>query len=285
MRALVSEYDLVVPKSVPEALSLMSANGRWRPIAGGTDLMVLFNSGKLPYRRLISIRDLGELRTIEVTEQNVLIGAATTYTAIRNHSVLNSEFPLLCQAASWTGAVANQNRGTLGGNLANASPAADSSPMLLAYGADLELSSLAGKRWLPYSEFHLGYKQIDLRPDELITRIRLPRASSELVQYARKVGTRKAQAISKVCLAAVAERSNGALAKVRIAIGSVAPVPLRCYETEHVLQRSRLTPAVITEAKQTILREISPIDDIRSTQQYRAQVSMNLLGEFLDSVA
>jgi CO/xanthine dehydrogenase FAD-binding subunit len=137
---------------------------------------------------------------------------------------------------------------------------------------------------LPYSEFHLGYKHIDLRPDELITRIRLPRASSELVQYARKVGTRKAQAISKVCFAAVAERRNGALAAVRIAIGSVAPVPLRCHRTEQILQERRLTAAVIAEAKETILREISPIDDIRSTQQYRTQVSMNLLGEFLASL-
>jgi CO/xanthine dehydrogenase FAD-binding subunit len=136
MRALVSEYDLVVPESMAEALSLLSAKAGWRPIAGGTDLMVLFNSGKLPYHRLLSIRELGELRAIEVTDRNVLIGAATTYTAIRKHPILDSEFPLLCQAASWTGAVANQNRGTLGGNIANASPAADSSPMLLAYSAD-----------------------------------------------------------------------------------------------------------------------------------------------------
>jgi CO/xanthine dehydrogenase FAD-binding subunit len=284
MRALVSEYDLAIAKNLPEALDLLSANQGWRPIAGGTDLMVLFNAGKLPCRRLVSIREIRELREIKASEKHVLIGAAATYTEIRNHPILQSEFPLLCEAASWTGAVANQNRGTLGGNIANASPAADSSPMLLAYDAELELTSATGTRWLPYSAFHLGYKQMQLQADELITKIRLARTSEELVQYARKVGTRKAQAIAKVCFAAVAERRDGALRNVRIAVGSVAPVPLRCLETEKELEDHVLSAAVIAHAKQTISREIRPISDIRSTERYRAQVTANLLGEFLESV-
>lgn len=282
MRALVSEYHLAIAKNLPEALELLSANEGWRPIAGGTDLMVLFNAGKLPYRRLMSIREIAELREIKASSEHVMIGAAATYTELRNHSILQSEFPLLCQAASWTGAVANQNRGTLGGNIANASPAADSAPILLAYDAEVELASATGTRWLPYSTFHLGYKQMQLRPDELITRIRLPRAPGQLVQYARKVGTRKAQAISKVCFAAVAERANGVLRNLRIAVGSVAPVPLRCWETERALQDRALTAGVIAEAKETILREIQPITDIRSTDQYRAMVTANLLSEFLE---
>jgi CO/xanthine dehydrogenase FAD-binding subunit len=284
MRALVSEYDLAVAKTLDEALGLLSANQGWRPIAGGTDLMVLFNAGKLPFRRLVSIRNIAELCEIRASGAHVSIGAAATYTAIRNDPVLQSEFPLLCQAASWTGAVANQNRGTLGGNIANASPAADSAPMLLAYDAELELVSSGGKRWLPYSAFHLGYKQMQLRPDELITTIRLLRSSQERVQYARKVGTRKAQAISKVCLAAVAERRNGGLANLRIAVGSVAPVPLRCYETEQILEDRPLTAAVISHATDTICREIRPITDLRSTERYRSQVTANLLGEFLENV-
>jgi CO/xanthine dehydrogenase FAD-binding subunit len=285
MRSLVSEYDLTIAKNLPAALDLLSAYEGWRPIAGGTDLMVLFNAGKLPYRRLISIRDVPELHEITTSREYVLIGAAATYTEIRNSSILQSEFPLLCQAASWTGGMANQNRGTIGGNIANASPAADSAPMLLVYDAELELTSSAGARWLPYSAFHLGYKQIELRPDELITRIRLPRISRELVQYARKVGTRKAQAISKVCFAAVAAHSDGAPCSIRIAVGSVAPVPLRCYATERVLQDHEFNPAVFAAAKETISREIRPITDIRSTDQYRARVTVNLLSEFLESIS
>ena len=284
MRSFVSDYDLVIAKTLPDALELLDANEGWRPIAGGTDLMVLFNAGKLPFRRLVSIRDIAVLRRIETAEDHVAIGAAVTYTDVRMNPVLQSEFPLLCQAASWVGGIANQNRGTLGGNIANASPAADSSPMLLAYDAELELISRSGTRLVPYFEFHLGYKVMQLRTDELITRIRLPRPRRLRSQYARKVGTRKAQAISKVCLAAVAERDQGALRNVRLAAGSVAPIPLRCRQTEKVLDDVRLTPAVVQEAKETIAREIRPITDIRSTAQYRARVTMNLLGEFLESL-
>jgi CO/xanthine dehydrogenase FAD-binding subunit len=284
MRSFVSEYDLVAPTNLAAALDLLNANEDWHPIAGGTDLMVLFNAGKLPYRRLVSVRDIPELREIKVDGEYVLIGAAVTYSEIRNSSILQSEFPLLCQAASWTGGIANQNRGTLGGNIANASPAADSAPVLLAYDAELALASRSCSRWLPYCEFHVGYKEIQLRPDELITQIRLPRTWQELMQYARKVGTRKAQAISKVCLAAVARRRDGGLRNVRLAVGSVAPVPLRCHKTERALEGQRCNSALVAHAKETLLREIRPITDVRSTEQYRAQVAINLLGEFLGSV-
>lgn len=284
MRALVSEYDVALTRTLPEALKLLAANENWRPLAGGTDLMVLFNSGKLPWRRLVSIREIPELCEIEVTRDNVLLGAAVTYSQVRHHSVLQAEFPLLCKAAGWTGAVANQNRGTLGGNIANGSPAADSPPMLLVYDAELELASLSGRHWLPYSAFHSGYKQMQLGPDELITTIRLPRTSRDLVQYARKVGTRKAQAISKVCFAALADRKNGRIHNVRIAAGSVAPIPLRCRQTEQILEACQLSTGMIARAKESISREIQPITDIRSTGRYRTQVAANLLGEFLESV-
>ena len=281
MRAAVSAYELTNARSLPRALDLI--NEGWRPIAGGTDVMVLFNAGRLPFRRLVSIRDLPELRQIEVSDTHVLLGSAITYSEIRNHSSLHSELPLLCQAAGWTGGTANQNRGTLGGNIANASPAADSAPMLLVYDAELELTSADGVRWLPYADFHVAYKTTQMREDELITRIRLPRPAQALNQYGRKVGTRNAQAISKVCFAATCECANDSLRNVRIALGSVAPTPLRCYRTESVLQDRVLTPDLIAAAKCTLRGEIRPITDIRSTAEYRTQVSANLLGEFLES--
>ena len=136
--------------------------------------------------------------------EHVTLGALTTYTEVQANPILREEFPMLCQAASETGGLAIQNRGTLGGNIANASPAADSPPALLAYDAAVELISSNAARWVPYVDFHTGYKQMIMRPDELLARIRLPRDSTEVHHYYRKVGTRKAQAISKVCFAATA---------------------------------------------------------------------------------
>src|SRR3989475_7488595 len=157
--------------------------GAWKPFAGGTDLMVLLESGNLQQRRFVSVWGLPELRGIEETPDSLTLGALTTYTEIRRHPVLAREFPLLCLAAAETGGIATQNRGTLGGNIANASPAADSPPALLAYDAELELISKAGVRRIPYSNFHRGYKQMDLRPDELLRAIRLPRMSDRFHYY------------------------------------------------------------------------------------------------------
>ena len=188
---------------------------------------------------------------------------------------------MLCQAASETGGLAIQNRGTLGGNIVNASPAADSPPALLAYDAELELVSTRGTRQMPYQGFHTGYKQMTIRPDELLARIRLPRTSKDLHHYYRKVGTRKAQAISKTCFAATARIENETVADVRIALGSVAPVPLRCLKTESVVRGARIDQDVIERAKNEFAGEITPIDDIRSTRTYRLKVSLNLLEDFL----
>ena len=220
MRSYVPDYDLVIAKDLSDALELLASDAGWRPIAGGTDLMVLFNAGKLPFRKLVSTRDLHELRGISVMDDHVTIGAGVTYTQIRNSTVLKSEFPLLCQAASWTGGVANQNRGTLGGNVANASPAADSAPVLLVYNAELCLVSKRGRRWIPYRDFHLGYKQFAMKTDELILEFRLPRSTTLTHHYGRKVGTRKAQAISKVSIAVAAEKQERTLTDIRVALGS-----------------------------------------------------------------
>src|SRR5215472_4895711 len=228
MRSYIPAYELEAPKNLNSALEYLAREpGKWKPFAGGTDLMVLLEAGKLPHRRFVSIWNLPELRGIAVDANHVTLGALTTYTEVHRHEVLAQEFPLLCQAAAETGSIATQNRGTLGGNIANASPAADSPPALLAYDAQLELVSDRGSRRIPYPAFHTGYKQMDLRADELIYRIHLPRNQSPSHSCYRKVGTRKAQAISKVCLAGTALQESGSIADVRIALGSVAPIVLR----------------------------------------------------------
>ena len=285
MRAYVPTYRLVSPRKLSEALTtLASEPGVWQPFAGGTDLMVLLESGKLPHKNYLNIWNLNELRRIEISNEHVTLGALTTYTEVQANPILREEFPMLCQAASETGGLAIQNRGTLGGNIANASPAADSPPALLAYDAEVELISLNNARWVPYMDFHTGYKQMIMRADELLARIRLPRVSNEVHHYYRKVGTRKAQAISKVCFAATARTHESTLHDVRIVLGSVAPVPLRCIQTEEVLRGVALDRSGILKARAALAGEIVPIDDIRSTKNYRLKVSLNLLEDFLQQL-
>ncbi|HEX7294636.1 MAG TPA: xanthine dehydrogenase family protein subunit M [Pyrinomonadaceae bacterium] len=282
MRAYIPNYQLVTPNSLDEALSLLASEPRkWKPFAGGTDLMVLLEAGKLAHRNYLNLLPLQELRQIDVQEKHVTLGALTTYTDVQRNSVLVEEFPMLCQAASETGGLAIQNRGTLGGNIMNASPAADSPPALLAYDAELELSSSEGIRWTSYNGFHTGYKQMEIRDDELLTRIRLPRSTAPFIHYYRKVGTRKAQAISKVCFAGVLRANGNAVEEVRIALGSVAPIPLRCVRTENVLRGHIIGSKLIEAALQELSTDISPIDDIRSTKNYRLRVAQNLLSDFL----
>jgi len=185
MRSRPSEYEMAAPGKLSMVLDLLAKEpGVWMPIAGGTELMVQYGAGRLPARKLVSLWGLPELRHIESTAQEVLIGAGCTYTDLRKDPVVTREFPLLAQAASWTGSIANQNRGTLGGNIVNASPAADSLPALMVYEAELLLTSARGTRRMPYVEFHTGYKQTQLAADEIIRAIALqPR-------FAATTGTR-----------------------------------------------------------------------------------------------
>lgn len=286
MRSDPARYELVAPGSLQAVVSLLSAEpGAWLPIAGGTDVMVQYAAGTLSARNLVSVWNLKELRQIEVSDNEVRIGAGCTYTDLREHEIVEREFPLLTNAARWTGGIANQNRGTLGGNIVNASPAADSLPALLVYEAELILISARGERRMSYADFHTGYKKSQLGADELIRTVCLSRRFLGYLSYSRKVGARNAQAISKVCIAGLGRAVEGVVEDVRIALGSVAPVPLRLYQTEHMVKGQPIGPALVLQAKRTAIEEIRPIDDIRSTAAYRAAVSGNLVVEFLEKLA
>ncbi len=288
MRSDPADYELIAPGTLQAVVALLAdERGKWVPIAGGTDLMVLYAAGKLPARKLVSIWNLTELRGIEVSPDEVTIGAGCTYTELREHDVIAREFPLLARAARWTGGIANQNRGTLGGNIVNASPAADSLPALLAYEAELILVSVRGERRVPYVGFHTGYKKMSLAPDELIRAICLRRGFSGHLHYSRKVGARNAQAISKVCIAALGRLggvTGGVIEDVRIALGSVAPVPLRLTEVERIVSGKSVDGELVQLAKKAVAAAIQPIDDIRSTARYRAAVTGNLVAEFLEQL-
>lgn len=286
MRAFLPGYHMVTPRDLAAALERMKKEpGVWRPFAGGTDLMVLLEAGKLAHKNFLNIWNLPELRGIVVSADYVELGALTTYTEVRRHQVLAREFPLLTRAAAETGSIATQNRGTLGGNIANASPAADSPPALLVYDAEIEIVSASGQRWIPYHGFHSGYKQMDLQPSELIRRIRLPRNKNGWKQYFRKVGTRRAQAISKICFAAAARMDAHKIADVRIVLGSVAPTVLRALRAEEALRGRTPEREIVKAAQDALAGEIAPIDDIRSTVSYRRAVARNLFAEFIESLA
>jgi CO/xanthine dehydrogenase FAD-binding subunit len=282
MRSNVIQYDLIAPNSLDAILQILADSpDRYTPIAGGTELMVALGAGHLQPRKLISLWNLAELRFIQVMPDAVIIGAGATFTDLRRHPTIARELSLLSQAASWTGSIANQNRGTLGGNIVNASPAADSPPALLAYGATLQLISTRGIRTMPYRDFHLAYKKTALAPDELLHSIVVSRNWKGYKSYIRKVGTRNAQAISKVALAAVARTNNGIIEDIRIGAASLRETPTRLTATERSLLNQPITPETIAAARTAILSETLPIDDIRSTAKYRAAVAANLLEEFL----
>ena len=283
---LFDQYQLVTPASLQEALDELARHPAARPFAGGTDLMVVLEAGHLPPGRYVSLQNCRELLGIDEgndPDAGVSIGALTTYTGIRNSARIAASYGMLPRAAGETGGLATQNRGTIGGNIANASPAADTPPALLVYDASLDLASKAGTRRVPYATFHTGYKKMDLKPGEIVARIHLPPRAPGWRDYYRKVGTRRAQAISKVCFAGAVLMKGDKVSDVRIALGSVAPTPVRATRTEAALRGKRLDDRTIAAATDVLISEIAPIDDVRSTARYRTRVAANLLREFLKS--
>jgi CO/xanthine dehydrogenase FAD-binding subunit len=296
MRSDVAQFNLSAPPSLDAVLAQLAAEpGRHTPIAGGTELMVALNTGRLTQHSLVSIHQLKELRFIRAEQDAIHIGSGATFTDIRRSAEIAADLPLLIESASWTGTIANQNRATLGGNICNASPAADTPPALLAYGASITLisaSATAGKiatRTLPYTEFHLAYKKTVLRPAELVHSVSVPRNFSGYRQYIRKVGTRNALAISKIALAALAKLDGDALADIRLGAASLTDRPVRCSAAEAALLGKSVGPkamdATVRAARAALASETHTIDDIRSTAKYRSAVAGNLLEEFLRSLA
>jgi CO/xanthine dehydrogenase FAD-binding subunit len=282
MKSYLPDFDLTVPATLEEALALLAREpGIWSPLAGGTDLMVVLNAGHLPVSRFLDLSRCEGLRGIQEDAGSLAFGALTTFTDLRECKAVHQHFPNLVKSARLTGALAIQNRGTLGGNIVNASPAADTPPSLLAYGADVELISQRGLRRIPYDAFHQGYKKMDLAADELLFRVIVPKPTGRTFHFYRKVGTRQAQAISKVCLAAFARIEQGMVAEFRVGLGSVAPVPARARHAEAAILGRALGTLPIREAQQALLADISPIDDIRSTAHYRSVVTLNVLGQML----
>lgn len=285
MRGNAEAHDLVAPGSLAAVLELLAgAPGTWTPIAGGTELMVAHAAGRLPASKLVSLWGIPDLRFIASTPESIVIGAGTTFSDLRANAEIAADLALIATAAAWIGSIANQSRATLGGNLVNGSPAADSSPALLVYDAEVEAISVRGRRRIAYKDFHSGYKKNVLAPDELLYAIHLPRRFKDHRQYLRKVGTRRAMAIAKVALAATALLEDGIVTELRLAAASLAPFPTRLYHAESALCGKAVDAGSIHHACNALLAEVLPIDDIRSTANYRRRVAANLLEEFLSSL-
>lgn len=286
MRAHPAEYEFVSPDSLAGVLNILACEpGEWLPIAGGTEVMVQFSAGRLAARRLVNIWNIAELRQIVETASSLTIGGGCTFTQLREHPGVRKHFPILAQAGSWLGGIANQNRATIAGNIVNASPAADSPPALLAYDAELELISVSGTRKITYTDFHLGYKKTSLLPGELLLAIHLPKRFASWFSYTQKTGARNAQAIAKVSIAGVGKLRDDRVEGLQIGMGAVAPTPIRLRKIEEALLEAPLTDKNIANARHILAREIAPIDDIRSSREYRGCVAANLLEDFLCRLA
>jgi CO/xanthine dehydrogenase FAD-binding subunit len=270
------------PATLAEAYALLSGPGRsMKVIAGGTDLMVLMNAHMLDDAEFLDIWRVDELRGITDEGDALRVGALTTYTQLIRSELIQRHVPALVAASRTIGAIQIQNRGTIGGNIVNASPAGDSLPVLAAYDAEVEIGSARGARRVAFNEFYAGYRRAMLQTDELVLAVRIPKLKDGERDFFWKVGTRRAQAISKTVLAVRARMSGETIETISIGVGSVAPTVIRAPQTERLLTGATLTAALIEEARRTIAQEIAPITDLRSTEHYRRTVTGNVLVKFL----
>jgi len=297
MRGAASTMNVMRPRTAKEALSLFARTPEAVPLVGGTDLMVAWNLGDLNDRVVLDLARLGEWSRIEQigagagaraaagagSGTSLRIGALVTHTAVQRHPIMRRRFGLLVEACATIGGVQIQNRGTVAGNIANASPAGDTLPPLAVYDARVHIASASGRRSVPFLDIFSGVKKTTLRPGELIEAIELPfPASKPTRELFRKVGTRAAQAISKTVAAGLLWLApDGTVREARFSLGSMAPTVRRLRSVETYLADKRLTPEVIREASALVSADVAPIDDVRSTAGYRLATSQRLLESFL----
>lgn len=286
MRTALSELVLERPANLAHALRMLAdslGSERLVPLAGGTDLYVYLNAGTQAGTRFLDLSPLAELRGLQVVRGGSLrVGALTTFRDLGDHPRVAAGWPSLAAAARVVGAAQIQNRATLGGNIANASPAGDSLPVLLAHDAVVRVASVRGERAIGFASLFTGYRRLASAPDELILSVEIPAPPRGAAMFFRKVGTRAAQSISKVVFAGLLHVGpGGKVDLVRLAWGSVAPVPVRALRAEEALLDAAPSRAAAAAALEAIGHDLSPIDDIRSDREYRSTVARNLLAQFL----
>lgn len=283
MRGQPQSMRVLQPKTVRAALATYDEYPQASPLAGGTDLIVGWNAGLCNHRSILDLSRLTAWKQIRARGLEWVIGSLVTHDQLRRHPTISKKFPMLSEACATVGGRQIQNRGTLGGNLANASPAGDSFPPLLVYDAQVQLRSSNSKRSIPVGELFTGVKQTALARSELIESVTLalPKRRPTTALF-RKVGTRAASAISKTVMAGLVwKRPDGRIRELRVAFGSMAPTARRLTRVEAWMHDKKATKRVVDDAVELLTEELSPIDDLRSTRDYRMQVSQNLLRDLL----
>jgi xanthine dehydrogenase small subunit len=279
---MIYDPKAITPTDLDEAYELLAERGRRaKIIAGGTDLMVALNARSLDAEEFIDIWRLNELRGVYDEGETVRIGALTTYTQLIKSPLIRSSVPTLVEASRTIGAIQIQNRGTIGGNIVNASPAGDSLPVLAAFDAEVEIGSVRGVRKVGFNSFYRGYRQTVMEPDEILLAVRMRKLKPDERSFFFKVGTRRAQAISKIVMAVKVGTTGAEINSISIALGSVAPTVIRADQTESLLTNVTLDAAIIEKARKAISQEIAPITDMRSTKHYRRTVTGNALARVL----
>jgi xanthine dehydrogenase small subunit len=288
VKTALSQLEVVRPRDLAHALRLLHSSlpdDRLVPLAGGTDLYVYLHAGTQSGTRFLDLSPLAALQTIRASRGSVRIGALATFDSIARHPAC-AAWPMLTLASRVIGAAQIQNRATIGGNIANASPAGDSLPVLLAYDATVRVASVRGEREIPFASLYTGYRRLAIAPDELIVSVALPPRPEGAVECFRKVGTRAAQSISKVVFSGVIRRGRGGIVNhARLAWGSVAPTTIRATGAEDAIVGSLLDPAAVERALAALVNDIAPIDDIRSDREYRTEVARVLLARFLGAAS
>ncbi len=274
--------NIFTPSNIKELFEIRAKHSNAVLLAGGTDLLAQWHNNKSHPQKVISLSGIKNLSFVKEEKNYVEIGALTTHSVIAADRTIKKLLPVLSYAASTIGAPAIRNMGTIGGNIANASPAADLPPALLIYDASLILASQSGNRELKLSEFFRGYKLTALSDNEFIYSVRIPLPPADIYSEFFKIGTRRAQSIAKVSFAGLIKKDKKGIETIRLAAGSVAPVPIRLYETERFLQGRILTRSVISSACDIMLKYLKPISDVRSTEEYRKFALKNLLTRFLN---
>ncbi len=276
--------NLLTPKDLNEVLELRQNHPNYTVLAGGTDVCALMNGGFIKPEGLINIWGIGELAEISEDEDHIYIGALTTHTKIVESDLVQKYIPVLAKACQQIGARQIQNRGTIGGNVMNASPAGDTLPVLLAYDVDVEASSIKSSRWIPFTKFYTGYRKTALKESEIVTRFRIKKPETAEKADFIKLGARKAQAVSKIMACFRLRLEGDKISSFHAAFGSVAAIPVRLSKTEAFLKGKKLTSDIIDKASNIAKSEVKPIDDVRSTGEYRKHVTGVLIGRFLNNI-
>ncbi len=279
--------EFLEPATLAEALRLMADEStRATPLAGGTDLMVQWEAGvRPPPARVLNLKGLAELADLKMDGKTLVIGAGVTHAALRRSTLVRKHAPALADAAATVGGAQIQALGTIGGSIGNASPAGDMAPSLLVANAQAEVASVRGARKIPLPNFIVGYRKLDLAPDELIVRFHLEAMPDGACEGWRKLGPRAAQAISKVMGSYRGKMENGHVGAFAVALGSVAPTAIRLHGIEQWITGKKLDANTLNEAEKRAAEEVKPIADIRSTAEYRKWVSGRLVRGFLEHLA